>query len=113
MHLLKVLIKTVRDNLDIKVEPRIANGKTQILNFLKTHKGLCGIIYTFTRKEAESTAEFLSESGYSAKAYHAGLSNDRKNEVFEYHRSEGWYWPGGGAVSLKIWDPAGKRPVGA
>ncbi len=74
--------KTVRDNLDIKVEPRIANGKTQILNFLKTHKGLCGIIYTFTRKEAESTAEFLSESGYSAKAYHAGLSNDKKNEVF-------------------------------
>ena len=74
--------KTVRDNLDIKVEPRISNGKTQILNFLKTHKGLCGIIYTFTRKEAESTAEFLSESGYSAKAYHAGLSNDRKNEVF-------------------------------
>ena len=74
--------KTIRDNLDIKVEPRIANGKTQILNFLKTHKGLCGIIYTFTRKEAESTAEFLSESGYSAKAYHAGLSNDRKNEVF-------------------------------
>lgn len=74
--------KTVRDNLDIKVEPRIANGKTQILNFLKTHKGLCGIIYTFTRKEAESTAEFLSERGYSAKAYHAGLSNDKKNEVF-------------------------------
>lgn len=74
--------KTVRDNLDIKVEPRIANGKTQILNFLKTHKGLCGIIYTFTRKEAELTAEFLSERGYSAKAYHAGLSNDKKNEVF-------------------------------
>ncbi|PUE65934.1 DNA helicase RecQ [Arcobacter caeni] len=74
--------KTVRDNIDIKVEPRIANGKTQIINFLKTHKGLCGIIYTFTRKEAESTAEFLSENGYSAKAYHAGLSNDRKNEVF-------------------------------
>jgi ATP-dependent DNA helicase RecQ len=74
--------KTIRDNLDIRCEPRIANGKTQILNFLKAHKGLCGIIYTFTRKEAESTAEFLSESGYSAKAYHAGLSNDRKNEVF-------------------------------
>lgn len=74
--------KTVRDNLDIKCEPRIDNGKTQILNFLKIHKGLCGIIYTFTRKEAESIAEFLSENNYSAKAYHAGLNNDRKNEVF-------------------------------
>ena len=51
--------KTQRDNLEIKVEPRIANGKSQILNFLKSHKGLCGIIYTFTRKEAESTAKFL------------------------------------------------------
>jgi ATP-dependent DNA helicase RecQ len=74
--------KTIRDNIDIKVEPRIANGKTQILHFLKMHKGLCGIIYTFTRKEAESTAEFLLQQGYRAKAYHAGLSNDRKNEVF-------------------------------
>jgi len=75
--------KTIRDNLEIKVEPRIANGKTQILNFLKTHKGLCGIIYTFTRKEAESTAQFLSENGYSSKAYHAGLSPTVKDEVYD------------------------------
>ncbi|WP_321311601.1 DNA helicase RecQ [Halarcobacter sp.] len=74
--------KTVRDNLDIKVEPRISNGKNQILNFLKSHKGLCGIIYTFTRKEAESTAQFLSQNGFSAKPYHAGLSNEIKNSVF-------------------------------
>ncbi len=75
--------KTKRDNLDIKVEPRISNGKKQILNFLKSHKGLCGIIYTFTRKEAESIAKFLSDENYSAKAYHAGLSSEIKNEVFD------------------------------
>ena len=75
--------KTIRENLDIKVEPRISNGKNQILSFLKTHKGLCGIIYTFTRKEAESTAQFLSEHGYSAKAYHAGLSPKIKDEVYD------------------------------
>lgn len=75
--------KTVRDNLDIKVEPRVSNGKNQILSFLKAHKGLCGIIYTFTRKEAESLASFLSSEGFSAKAYHAGLNNEVKNEVFE------------------------------
>ena len=74
--------KTQRDNLEIKVEPRIANGKSQILNFLKSHKGLCGIIYTFTRKEAESTAQFLSQNGYKSKAYHAGLSAQTKDEVF-------------------------------
>ncbi len=74
--------KTLRDNLEIKVEPRISNGKSQILNFLKSHKGLCGIIYTFTRKEAESTAKFLSDNGYKSKAYHAGLSAQTKDEVF-------------------------------
>ncbi|WP_122893973.1 DNA helicase RecQ [Arcobacter peruensis] len=74
--------KTQRDNLEIKVEPRIANGKNQILNFLKSHKGLCGIIYTFTRKEAESTAQFLVSNGYKSKAYHAGLSAQVKDEVF-------------------------------
>ncbi len=74
--------KTQRDNLEIKVEPRIANGRTQILNFLKSHKGLCGIIYTFTRKEAETTAQFLRDNGYKSKAYHAGLSAQTKDEVF-------------------------------
>ncbi len=74
--------KTQRDNLEIKVEPRISNGKSQILNFLKSHKGLCGIIYTFTRKEAESTAQFLCDNGYKSKAYHAGLTPQRKEEVF-------------------------------
>jgi ATP-dependent DNA helicase RecQ len=75
--------KTVRDNLDICVESRISNGKTQILNFLKTHQGLCGIIYTFTRKESESLAHFLCENGYKAKAYHAGLNSEVKNDVYE------------------------------
>ncbi len=75
--------KTQRDNLDIKVEPRVSNGKTQILNFLKAHKGLCGIIYTFTRKETETISKFLVEHNYRAKAYHAGLSNEIKHEVFE------------------------------
>lgn len=75
--------KTKRDNLEIKVEPRISNGKKQILNFLKSHRGLCGIIYTFTRKEAESIAKFLQDENYSAKAYHAGLSVEAKNEVFD------------------------------
>lgn len=75
--------KTVRDNLDIKCEPRVSNGKNQILSFLKSHKGLCGIIYTFTRKETESIAEFLRTQGFKAKAYHAGLNPDIKNEVFD------------------------------
>jgi ATP-dependent DNA helicase RecQ len=75
--------KTKRDNLQILCEPRISNGKRQILDFLKSHRGLCGIIYTFTRKEAEGLAKFLSEENFRAKAYHAGLSTQIKNEVFD------------------------------
>ena len=75
--------KTKRDNLIISCKPRASNGKNQILSFLKSHKGMCGIIYTFTRKETESTAKYLNEQGYKAKAYHAGLSAEIKNEVFD------------------------------
>ncbi len=75
--------KTKRDNLQILCEPRISNGKKQILNFLKSHRGLCGIIYTFTRKEAEGLAKFLSEENFSAKAYHAGLRTEVKTQVFD------------------------------
>ncbi len=75
--------QTKRDNLNIYCEPRIGNGKKQILQFLKSHQGLCGIIYTFTRKEAEGIAAFLQENNYKSKAYHAGLSNEIKHEVFE------------------------------
>lgn len=75
--------KTQRDNLEIFCENRITDGKTQILSFLQIHKGLSGIIYTFTRKESETLAFYLCEKGYSAKAYHAGLTNQTKNEVYE------------------------------
>lgn len=75
--------KTQRDNLIISCSPRITNGRRQVLNFLKEHKGLCGIIYTFTRKEAESTAKYLQAEGYKASAYHAGLNSDVKNEIFD------------------------------
>ena len=74
--------KTQRDNLIISCEPRVSNGKNQVLNFLKKHKKACGIIYTFTRKETETTAKYLIQAGYSAKAYHAGLSAEIKNEIF-------------------------------
>lgn len=72
-----------RENLEIKVEKRRGNGTSQILSFLHEHKSSCGIIYTFTRKEAERVALFLQEKNFSARAYHAGLSADERNEVYE------------------------------
>lgn len=75
--------KTKRDNLDIKVQKRISNGQRQILDFLNEHKNRCGIIYTFTRKEAEKTAKFLQSQNFSALAYHAGLSSDERQKVYD------------------------------
>ncbi len=75
--------KTKRDNLNIDVQKRVSNGRTQLLNFIKAHKNDCGIVYTYTRKETQNIADFLVEKGISAKAYHAGLSSEVKNKVFK------------------------------
>ena len=74
--------QTKRDNLNIDVQKRVANGRIQLLNFIKAHKNDCGIVYTFTRKETENIAKFLQEKNINAKAYHAGLPVNIKNEIF-------------------------------
>jgi ATP-dependent DNA helicase RecQ len=52
------------------------NAKTQLDHFLKTqHSGDSGIVYCLTRKKVESTAKWLSEKGYNALPYHAGLDD--------------------------------------
>lgn len=74
---------TKRDNLIIKVEKRISNGNNQILKILQSHKNECGIIYTFTRKEAEDKANFLQKNGFNALAYHAKLPPSQKDEIYK------------------------------
>jgi ATP-dependent DNA helicase RecQ len=52
------------------------NAKTQLDHFLRTeHSGDSGIVYCLTRKKVESTAKWLSEKGYTALPYHAGLDD--------------------------------------
>lgn len=75
--------KTKRDNLFIRVQKRVTNGTKQILDYLKSHKNECGIIYTFTRKEAEKLANFLQKHNFKALAYHAGLPSEQRDEVYE------------------------------
>jgi len=72
-----------RDNLKIYSEKRISNGRTQLINFLNAHKNEAGIVYTFTRKEAEQTAEFLQSKNFSAHAYHARIDSDVKERVYK------------------------------
>ncbi len=66
-----------RPNISLAMTPR-ANGRTQLLNFLKNHKDECGIVYCQSRKRVEETAEYLRKSGIDARAYHAGLPPEER-----------------------------------
>lgn len=74
--------KVFRENLTIGARYRNGNGREQILSFLDKFDGESGIVYTFTRKEAESIADFLSSKNIVARAYHAGLPSEQKNETY-------------------------------
>ncbi len=50
------------------------NAKSQLNNFInQEHPGDSGIVYCLTRKKVEATAEWLSQRGFNALPYHAGL----------------------------------------
>ncbi len=77
-----------RPNLFYQVVPK-ENLDLQILHFLHEHKNESGIIYRTTRKNVESTAEFLQEQGIQALAYHAGLTpKQRKENQDRFNRDE-------------------------
>ena len=73
---------TYRKNLTLHVKKRQGNGYKQLLAFLSRHSGKSGIIYTFTRKESEKLAHYLSERGIRTRAYHAGLSAQLRSEAY-------------------------------
>jgi ATP-dependent DNA helicase RecQ len=66
--------KGTHDGVQIKVKDYIGKICTQ-------HRGESGIIYTLSRKSAESTAEYLRSIGIKAGAYHAGLDTEIRTRV--------------------------------
>ena len=52
----------------------------QILSFVKSHAGQAGIVYRFTRKAVEETAEHLRFNGINALPYHAGLDSKLRHK---------------------------------
>jgi len=85
LHNPKVFISSFnRENITYRVNPK-KNSFNQLLDFLDRRKGDSGIIYCLSRKSTEALAEDLTEEGYAAAAYHAGLTNDikaRNQEAF-------------------------------
>lgn len=62
-----------RPNLYYEVRTKTKNIESDIIRFIKQHKGKSGIIYCLSRKKVESVAEVLQVNGISAVPYHAGL----------------------------------------
>lgn len=67
-----------RPNLLYRVIAR-STLKPQILEVLERHRGQAGIIYCPSRKEVESLAQWLQDTGWRARAYHAGLPDDERH----------------------------------
>jgi len=62
-----------RPNLYYEVRTKTKNIESDIIRFIKQHKGKSGIIYCLSRKKVEAIAKVLQVNGISAVPYHAGL----------------------------------------
>jgi ATP-dependent DNA helicase RecQ len=67
-----------RPNLVYRVLAR-SSVKTQILEVLERHRGQAGIIYCSSRKEVDATAQWLQDTGWRARPYHAGMADDERH----------------------------------
>ncbi|WP_117236459.1 ATP-dependent DNA helicase RecQ [Vibrio maerlii] len=68
----------IRYNLVEKHKP-----VSQIVRYLETQRGNCGIIYCGSRKKVEMVTEKLCNNGIRAAGYHAGMDADERAYVQE------------------------------
>ncbi|MWN91220.1 DNA helicase RecQ [Gilliamella sp. Pra-s65] len=57
------------------------NQIEQVVSFVETQKGNPGIIYCSSRSRVEDITTKLSARGFSVMAYHAGLSNEERQQA--------------------------------
>jgi ATP-dependent DNA helicase RecQ len=67
-----------RPNLVYRVLAR-SSLKAQILDVLERHRGQAGIIYCSSRKEVDALAQWLSDTGWRARPYHAGMADEDRH----------------------------------
>ena len=64
-----------RPNIFYRIVPK-EQPRKQLLSFLAERRGDAGIVYCLSRKKVDEVAAFLSEQGFPALPYHAGLPSD-------------------------------------
>jgi ATP-dependent DNA helicase RecQ len=67
-----------RPNLVYRVLARSAL-KAQILEVLERHRGQAGIVYCSSRKEVDAIAQWLQDTGWRARPYHAGMADNERH----------------------------------
>lgn len=79
-----------RPNLSLSVKRgyKAAEKMHFILNFIKARPFDAGIIYCLSRKTTEKVAADLRKKGIQAAAYHAGLSNQERNQTQELFKND-------------------------
>ncbi|MFJ3484236.1 DNA helicase RecQ [Pseudomonas sp. NPDC090202] len=68
-----------RPNIFYRIVPK-EQPRKQLLAFLSERRSDAGIVYCLSRKKVEETAAFLSDNGYPALPYHAGLPIETRAE---------------------------------
>lgn len=65
------------------------NPRAQLKRFLKQHRGESGIVYCLSKRKTEETAAWLSQEGYTALPYHAGMDRaERQANQIRFQREE-------------------------
>lgn len=79
-----------RPNLYFEVRPTEQRDKNAaLLGIIREMQGRSSIVYCSTRKNVESTADFLRINGVNVRSYHAGMPDDERRsaqEDFTYDR---------------------------
>ncbi|KGJ88980.1 ATP-dependent DNA helicase, RecQ family [Colwellia psychrerythraea] len=70
-----------RSNLDLTVLPVAESNKNkQLEQVINAHQG-AGIVYVTLQHSAEKVAQYLSQQGINACAYHAGFDSDTRSQI--------------------------------
>jgi ATP-dependent DNA helicase RecQ len=76
-----------RPNIRLTVKPK-NNSTKQLLEFLADRKGESGIVYCLSRRSVDETSDMLQGKGFSAVAYHAGLSAAARSDAQDRFMTE-------------------------
>jgi len=79
-----------RPNIQYRITQK-QNPRQQLLRFLRQeHVGDAGIVYCLSRRKVDDTAAWLTEQGFTALPYHAGLDADtRQRHQQRFLREDG------------------------